>query len=74
MYTIVYKPSKAKAITLIILCLIFAVGICKFISLYFKHSTFVSVLVVGLGVVVVVRAVGFFVMYPGTYRYLTAQI
>lgn len=74
MYTIVYKPSKAKTVLLIMVSLLAVVSLYQILKYYLVHYLIVTGVVVSACVGVVVRAVGVFLMYPGTYRFLAADM
>lgn len=74
MYTIIYKPSKSKTAFLTLLSLLLLIVLHEILKYYFKHYIIVTALILTLCILILVRGIGIFVMYPGTYRYLTAQM
>lgn len=74
MYTIAYNPSCFKIITILVLAAIYGSAVHYFISYFFIHSSFVTVLVILFSLMLLIKAVGLFVMFPGSYRYVAAMV
>ncbi len=74
MYAIVYKPSIIKILLSLIVICIYVTGVYYFISYYFIHNTIIFLLVAVLSLLLLLRGIGIFLMYPGTFRYMNAQI
>lgn len=74
MYTIDYNPSYFKIAILLILSIVYGVAVHLFIDYFFIHSAIITTLIIIFTLLVIIKAVGVFAMFPGSYRYIAATI
>lgn len=74
MYEIVYQPAPSKLVMGLLVGVLYCFGLHYLLSFYFVHYTIITFIITLVTLLAVMRAVGIFAMYPGSYRYLAAQI
>jgi hypothetical protein len=74
MYEITYKPSGCKiGLGFVVVCCYIA-AINFILSYYITYSKLATATIAVVSLLAVIRAVGIFSMYPGSFRYIAAQI
>lgn len=74
MYEITYKPSGCKIGVGIVIIGCYILALNSILSYYITYSKLATVIITLVSVLAVIRAVGIFSMYPGSFRYIAAQI
>lgn len=74
MYSIAYQPSPPKTTLLLLISCLYCCSIYWLLAFYSLHPILYTALLASLSMLSVLKAVGVFAMFPGAFRYYSAQV